>query len=115
MSRPEKPINWEKVDNFLMANCTGVQIAEHFNMHPDTFYNRVKEHYQIGFTEYSCLKKSQGESLLLAKQFEKAMKGDNVMLIWLGKARLGQKENPLEFENLKITIEHINATSESAS
>ena len=95
MSRPEKPIDWDKVDKLLLAGCIGTQIAPHFNIGADRFYDRVKEEYGMGFTEYSSLKKEHGNSLLLAKQMEKAMNGngDNTMLIWLGKQRLGQKEN----------------------
>lgn len=92
MSRPEKPIDWAKVDQLLMAGCKGTQIAPHFDMHPETFYDRVKEKHGVGFTEYCALKKDHGDSLLHAKQFEKALKGDNTMLVWLGKNRMGQKD-----------------------
>ena len=61
-------------------------------MHVNTFYDRVKEKYGICFTEYSALKRCQGDSLLHAKQYEKAMSGDNTLLIWLGKVRLNQTE-----------------------
>lgn len=59
MSRPEKPIDWDKVDKLLLAGCHGTEIAPHFNMHPDTFYNRMKERYNLGFTEYSTIKKTR--------------------------------------------------------
>lgn len=93
MSRPEKEIDWKKVDNLLMAGCHGTEIAPHFDMHAETFYDRVKKQYNIGFTEYSSLKRQQGDSILRAKQYEKAMSLDNTMLIWLGKQRLKQREN----------------------
>ncbi len=70
----------------------GTEIAPHFDMHVQTFYNKVLEQYKMCFTEYSALKRQQGDSILRAKQYEKAMKLDNTMLIWLGKNRLGQKE-----------------------
>lgn len=96
MSRPEKPINWILVDNLLEAGCLGTEIAAHFDMHPNTFYDRVSQKYNMSFTEYSTQKKQKGESLLRATQFAKAIgqssKGDNTLLIWLGKQRLGQKE-----------------------
>lgn len=92
MSRPEKLIDWEKVDKLLIAGCMGTEIAPHFDMHVQTFYNKVLEQYKMCFTEYSALKRQQGDSILRAKQYEKAMKLDNTMLIWLGKNRLGQKE-----------------------
>lgn len=105
MARPEKQIDWNKVDQLLMAGCTGTQICPHFDMHSDTFYLKVKEKYNMGFTEYSRLKKDQGDSLLHAKQFEKAMKGDNSMLIWLGKVRLGQREMDVTAINALQTFE----------
>jgi hypothetical protein len=92
MSRPEKQIDWAKVDHLLMAGCAGTQIAPHFDMHEETFYIKVKEKYNMGFTAYCALKRKHGDSLLLAKQFEKALKGDNTLLIWLGKTRLEQRE-----------------------
>ena len=92
MCRPEKKIDWVKVDHLLMAGCEGVEIAPHFDMHVKTFYERIKDHYSMTFTEYCALKRCHGDSLLRAKQFEKALKGDNVQLIWLGKQRLNQRE-----------------------
>lgn len=92
MTRPEKPIDWKKVDQLLMAGCSGTEIAPHFDMHVETFYYKVKEKYNLGFTGYCAIKRDQGDSLLRAKQFEKAMSGDNTLLIWLGKTRLKQRE-----------------------
>jgi hypothetical protein len=93
MSRPEKPIDWDKVDELLMAGCDGTEIAPHFDMHPRTFYDRVEEKYGITLTAYSSEKRCQGNSSLKYKQFEKALNGSDTMLIWLGKQRLNQKEN----------------------
>jgi hypothetical protein len=93
MGRSEKIINWKKVDELLLAGCTGVQIAPHFNIHVNTLYRKVEEEFGVSFTEYSALKKDEGDSLLLKKQFEKALGGDNVMLIWLGKNRMQQSDS----------------------
>jgi hypothetical protein len=92
MPRPEKPIDWTLVDNLLTAECIGTEIASHFDMHPETFYDRVKDKYKVGFTEYASVKRQKGNSLLRAKQFEKAMKGNDKMLLLLGKSRLGQQD-----------------------
>lgn len=112
MSRPEKPIDWARVDKLLMAGCEGVEIAPHFNMHVNTFYDRVAKHYGIGFTEYSCSKKKEGDSLLLEKQYDKAVEGDNTMLIWLGKQRMNQSDKSKDEINSSITIRHENALSD---
>lgn len=90
--RPEKPIDWDKVDQLLLAGCLGTEIAPHFNMHPTTFYDRVQIKYGMTFTLYSCQKHQEGDSLLRAAQYKNAMKGNTTMQIWLGKNRLKQKE-----------------------
>jgi hypothetical protein len=100
MTRPEIPINWEKVDELLMCGSPGTEIANFFGMHEDTFYRRTSERYNMGFSEYAAKKKSTGEALLRLHQHQKALgitkKGDNTLLIYLGKVRLGQKENANE-------------------
>jgi hypothetical protein len=93
--RPYKPIDWKLVDKYLKAGCNGIQIAAKFNMHCDTFYQRVEIEKKVGFTEYSSSKKSDGEADLLLQQFEDALgiaenKGNTQLLLRLGEERLGQ-------------------------
>lgn len=96
MSRPEIPINWDKVDELLEAGCSGVQVAASFGLHPDTFYRRIQEKYNMGFTEYYAVKNQHGEAQLIAAQHQKAIgktrKGDTTLLTYLGKVRLKQRE-----------------------
>jgi len=101
LSRPEIEIDWNRVDQMLIEGCIGTEIAAKFCMHPDTLYRRVEEKFKMGFTAYSTEKRSIGDYLLRQKQFHKAIEGDNTLLIWLGKNRLKQKENPdqIEFNN----------------
>jgi len=101
MSRPEKHIDWSAVDHLLMAGCLGTEIAAQFDMHQNTFYARVEEKYGMSFTHYCQEKRSKGDAMLRAKQYEKAMKGDNTMMVWLGKNRLKQKDRPIEDEQLE--------------
>jgi hypothetical protein len=91
--RPEKPIDWERVDKLLMSGCTGMEIAAQFDMHHSTFYRRVEERYGMIFTNYAGEVKQKGDALLREAQYDKAVnEKDNTMLVWLGKTRLGQKE-----------------------
>lgn len=94
--RPEKPINWDRVNELLEAGCHGTEICPHFDLTPEAFYERVQKKFGINFSEYSQKKRQKGDSILREKQFKKAIKGDNTLLIWLGKNRLGQKENHQE-------------------
>jgi hypothetical protein len=96
--RPVKPIDWRKVDDLLLAGCTGAEVAAFFDMHPQTFYDRAAAQYGTSFTAYSQSKKQNGEAILRAHQYAKALgmtkEGDNTLLIWLGKQRLNQSETP---------------------
>lgn len=91
-ARPLIPINWEKVDKFLEAGSTGVQIAALIGMHPETLYDRCAREKGVGFTEYRSEKLEKGNSQLLGIQYKLAMQGDKAMLIWLGKNRLNQSD-----------------------
>lgn len=98
MSRPEIPIDWEMVDQLIASGAPGTEVAAFFGMHPDTFYKRVESKFNVGFSEYLAKKRATGDALIRLHQYQKALgitkKGDNTLLIWLGKQRLGQKESP---------------------
>ncbi|MGZ7043560.1 MAG: hypothetical protein ACXVHM_03120 [Methanobacterium sp.] len=99
MARPEKQIDWQRVDQLLEAGCHGTEICPHFDLTPERFYERVQERYGMNFSAYSQEKRQKGDSLLREKQFSKAVDGDNMMLIWLGKNRLGQRDREEKIEN----------------
>lgn len=93
MARPRANIDWIEAGRLLQAGCDGVQIASYFGCDPETLYNRCKEDLSMGFTEFLRQNRSKGDALLLAKQYEAALKDkDRGMLIWLGKQRLGQRD-----------------------
>jgi len=96
MSRPLKPIDWNMVDKLLQAHTPGTEIAASFDMHPDTFYNRVEKEFGMGFTEYCSQKKRKGENNLRLAQFKNALEGNTTMQVWLGKNWLGQRDEPKE-------------------
>ena len=90
--KPAK-IDWQKVDNFLLAGCDGSEIAPHFGIDAQTLYRHCKAEKKVDFEAYKREKQSQGDSLLRAAQFKKAIQeGDNTMLVWLGKQRLNQSD-----------------------
>jgi len=124
IGRPAKIIDWAKVDDLLIAGCTGAEVASYFDMHPNTFYDRVMDKHGICFTEYSTKKKKTGESILRAHQYAKALgitkEGDNTLLIWLGKQRLQQRETPeaaeatdAELKGLQALLDQLNRMQNS--
>ena len=98
--RKEITIDWKRVDALLAYGCLGADIAATLGIHRETLYNRVMKEFNISFSDYSAQKKAVGDSILREVQFKKAIgetkDGDNTLLIWLGKQRLGQRENEVE-------------------
>jgi len=119
MSRPEKEIDWEKVEQLLLAGAVGTEIAPHFDIHPETFYKRFQQHHGVGFTGYCQSRRQQGNALLKLRSFQKAMKGDNQQLTLNLKNRCGYHEGRAEHEVpndnvLTILIEEIKSLKEIA-
>lgn len=117
MSRPEKPIDWDKVEQLLLAGATGVEIAPHFDLHYDTFYTRFKDYHGVGFTVYCSSRFQQGNGLLKLKSFQKAMRGDNTQLTLNLKNRCGYHEGKHDQEvpndkYLNILIEELKSLKE---
>ena len=98
IGRPKITINWAEVDKYLIAGTSGQHIADTLGICNDTLFNRCKEIYKMNFSDYSAKKRQKGNSMLHYKQFQVAMGGNVSMLVWLGKQRLGQKEDPRSVE-----------------
>lgn len=103
--RPEKPIDWELVDKLLEAGCSGPEISPYFNIHSDTLYRRTEDRYGMNFTTYSAILYEKGNAALRKAQYDKAYGGDNTMMVWLGKNRLKQRENPTELTVSNETVQ----------
>jgi hypothetical protein len=105
--RPKSDIDWAYVDSLLEAGCSGTEIAARIGIKPTNLYDRCWTDKQILFSEYSQEKQSKGDSLLKEIQFQKALSGDNTLLIWLGKTRLKQTDPSLSNGNnsQKIIVE----------
>ena len=117
--RPQKEIDWAKVEECLCADLTGVEIAAIFDLHPETFYVRVQKEYGIGFTGLSREKRDKGNGFLKLVQYRKALKGHTAELKWLAVNRLNQKEKldnndlPPNDGAITILLNDIKATKES--
>lgn len=90
--RPEVTLDWKKIDYLIEAGCTGGEIAAQCGVHHDTIYRRVQQRYGESFTDYAARVRQKGDANIRVIQYQKALKGDNNMLIWLGKNRLKQKD-----------------------
>jgi hypothetical protein len=83
-------IDWSQFNKLCTIQCTLAEMASYFDCSEDTIENKVKEEHGVKFSEYYAQKRGKGKVSLRRTQFTKAMEGNIVMLIWLGKQYLGQ-------------------------
>lgn len=85
-------IDWEVVDKLCLFQSTEAEIARWFPVDIKTLHSHCLKDHGIPFSQYYEERSSKGKTSLRRKQFEMAMSGDRVMLIWLGKQYLSQCE-----------------------
>lgn len=104
--RPVKEIDWKIVDDLGTSGCSGAEIAPRLGIHAETLYRACIREKGESFDQYVAKLRQKGDGLLKAQQFAKAMglteKGDNTLLIWLGKCRLNQREYVEASENIQV-------------
>jgi len=84
MPNIRKDIDPKQVELLAGCGCTHEEIAAKLGCSSDTLTRRFSDALATG--------KANGRASLRGKQFELAMKGNPVMLVWLGKNMLGQKD-----------------------
>lgn len=77
-------IDSNQVEALASYGCTNIEIASFFDCNETTIRKRFSENLIKG--------RESGKIRLRKKQFEVAMSGNVVMLIWLGKQTLGQAD-----------------------
>lgn len=108
MGRPE--IEWTRERAKLFEILMGIPfvteeaVASVLEMSISTLSRRLKENYGVTFDELKKEKHAGMKLKLAGKQYETAMKGNVVMMVWLGKQWLGQKDKQ-EIEQTNKTIE----------
>ena len=80
----------------LEAGAKGTEVAATLGVHADTLYNRCAQVHGMTFSDYSAKRKAKGDYDLRLVQHKKAKDGNTMMLIWLGKQRLEQREHANE-------------------
>jgi len=107
MARPRKTIDYKKLDAMCAIHCNGEECASILDMDYDTLNRILKRDGHSCFTDYFKLKSANGKMSLRRKQYDKAMAGDNTMLIWLGKQWLSQCDKIEQTNNNNESINKI--------
>lgn len=107
VGKPKSLIDWDIVDSYLEAGCSGRETASAIGISEFTLYDRCVTDNSMPFSQYIQLKSAKGEALLRKVQYDKARgisdQGDNTLLIWLGKCRLKQSETIQSSSEVKVT------------
>ena len=106
------PIDWDEIKHWLFLGATGVQCAEAIGIHEDTLYKRTQTDLGMTFAELRNKMRSRGDLKLLNTQHELAFDKNAMMLIWLGKNRLQQRDTPQELEVSKETMNNFKAIAD---
>jgi len=92
VGRPKIDIDPEQVTRLARLHCTMQEMADFFGCHRDTLHNNFSAEIDKG--------RSEGNISLRRKQWQMAVeKGNVVMLIWLGKQMLGQRNEIIESDS----------------
>ena len=94
VGRPKKEIDEELLFKLATIHCTMKEMVDILGVSEDTLKNNFSGIIDKG--------KAEGKTRLRRKQMEVALEGNPTMLIFLGKAMLGQSDNPINNEDKKI-------------
>ena len=94
VGRPRIEIDEELLYKLATIHCTMKEMEDILGVSEDTLKRNFAGIIDKG--------KAEGKSRLRRKQMEVALEGNPTMLIFLGKAMLGQSESPTNDENKKI-------------
>lgn len=92
VGRPKIEIDEDLLYKLALIHCTMKEMVEIIGVSEDTLKRNFAGIINKG--------KAEGKSRLRRKQIEVAMQGNPTMLIFLGKALLGQSENPIDDDDL---------------
>ena len=92
LGRPKLDIDAEQVIRLARLHCTMQEMADFFGCHRETLRENFSPQIDKG--------RSEGNISLRRKQWQMAVeKGNVVMLIWLGKQMLGQRNEIIESDS----------------
>lgn len=90
--RPRAAIDWQIFDGLCRIQCTAEEIAAFFGVADKTVSRAVKREKRCEFEDYAATRRAAGNVSLRRTMWQKALKGDNVMCIFLAKQHLGMKD-----------------------
>lgn len=85
-------IDKQDLEKLLLIYMSVEEAANWFDVSVMTLTRFIKRHYKCNFVEFRDKRFVRTRVSIKRKQIEKALTGDNTMLIWVGKQYLDQKD-----------------------
>ena len=99
VGRKKIELNWDKLDLILQFKPSKDVVADILEVSEDTIERRIKEVKKCTFMEYRNRKMAPVKIRLVRKAIDKAMNGDNTMLIFCLKNFCGWSDRPADFNS----------------
>ena len=90
MARHPKLIKWDEVIERIEVGNSAQTIANVFDIDVSAFYRRCEDEFGCTFNEKKRQLIENRNHKLEYKQYQRALQGNDRMLIWLGQVWLGQ-------------------------
>ena len=103
MSRPpteSNKINKDELEKLMRLFPSEQEAADWFGVKPKTLFRFIQKHFRCSFVQLRDKSFAKTKIAIKRAQIEKALKGDNTMLIWVGKQYLKQTDK-LVHENVE--------------
>ena len=95
MARPAKEsakIDAAELEKLMKLQPSEQEAADWFDVTIKTLQRFINKHYKCSFVQLRDKSFTKTRIAIKRAQIDKALKGDNVMLIWCGKQYLGQRD-----------------------
>ena len=105
MGQPKKEVDFSALDALLQFKVSAEFCADYLGVSRDTIYRRVKENYDMTFSQYHALKIQGTATKLQQKAIKMALEGNNTMLIFCLKNLAGwadKQETAVTVSEIKI-------------
>ena len=107
MPRKRIEIDWTRVADLCRIGCTLEEIADVLEVSHDTIERACwRDHKKAWGDLYRQWYNSKLRESLRRKMFEKAMKGDTIMQIYLSKQYLGMSDSPIIQQTVEKEVQY---------
>lgn len=107
MARPRKEVDLHQLKTLMRLTPTIVDTAAFFEVSVDTIERIIKKEWNLNFAEFREQNSVQTRLSIIRKIIQKAEAGDNAMLIWYSKNKLGWADKVETKNETKVEIDNV--------